>query len=78
MTESEKSPTKVRAIGDSDDGEIVAIKESPPSSGYGNAVPIPYRAGMSGARTNGPNLIAGGPRRRLDFEGGNGGGKEDG
>jgi len=78
MTESEKSPTKARVIGESDDEEIVAIKESPPSSGYGNAVPIPYRAGMGAARTNGPNLLAGGPRRRLDFEGGDASGKDDG
>ena len=78
ITESEKSPTKVRVMGDSDDEEIVAIKESPPSSGYANAVPLPYRARVGGARTNGPDLITGGPRRRLDFEGGDSGGKDDG
>lgn len=66
LTESEKSPTKIRVIDKSDDGDE-HIKESPPTSQqnpYASAVPIPYRT----TRSSGGDLVHGGPQRRLNFD----------
>jgi hypothetical protein len=60
LTESEKSPTKVRIMDDESDED--EIKESPPTSQYANAIPIPYRT------SNGGDLLPGGPRRKLNFD----------
>ena len=64
LTESEKSPTKIRVVDDSDYDED--IKESPPASqpiSYASALPIPYRTSR-----NGRDLLPGGPRRKLNFD----------
>jgi hypothetical protein len=69
LTESEKSPTKIRVVDESDE----EIKESPPGSQinpYATALPIPYRATRNGNDTfptssGGDN---GGPRRKLNFD----------
>jgi hypothetical protein len=64
LTESEKSPTKMRILDESDDEQI---KESPPSSQpnpYASALPIPYRA----TRSTGGDLTHGGPHRKLNFD----------
>jgi hypothetical protein len=62
LTESEKSPTKVRIMNDESDEEE-EVKESPPASQYANAIPIPYRT-----TRNVRDLLPGGPRRKLNFD----------
>ena len=62
LTESEKSPTKVRMAEDCSEEEI---SESPPTSqpSYASAIPIPYRTAI--ARDTVPPF---GPRRKLNFD----------
>jgi hypothetical protein len=64
LTESEKSPTKLRILDESDESEEELIKESPPPpSQFTPYLPIPYRARVPGDLT--PVV---GPRRKLNFD----------
>lgn len=69
LTEEEKSPIKVRVMGDSDvdEEEVHGSLSGSQKIPYASNLPIPYRSNTT-IRNNGPDLLPGGPRRKLNFD----------